>query len=460
MYKRKNLPFNSCVPPPHPFSANIPPLLVETLNKHFHCVFFLSRTGLGRPFDCVWLSWRRDRCAERIPLWLKEDSRLNNSLKNWNFLLRVCRLFLSGRGSVSLTPRVRDGNLSRSSHHFRFSPTHRLPMSRLHCIHQCSFCFRSPFYFEGNSKRRNSSSLFIIICSLRRNTIWNRRLTSKFASVKGRPNCWPLANIQVKPWKRPKRCRHQTSAWMSAYRSCSRENVIQSWASSRTRYTRDGRSQLFWIQSISFLFLFKPMTVVVGSGNSCKTFLLLLSKKLFFCLPNTRKATACPARLGLADLCFFMVWKDTDHFKRTEAIIDVSPFSVWPKSAQKSWTRPSSRPLTVQQLTKPSPTSSSCKILVASQQQLMFNCRVIFISTTALQPSPTLNWSWKSIIACFRMTCRLRWHPASCKNHSSILRTLGRKLSATSHHLILENLGFDHFWCRLAAESEMLCFLN
>ena len=33
-------------------------------------------------------------------------------------------------------------------------------------------------------------------------------------------------------------------------------------------------------------------------------------------------------------------------------------------------------------------------------------------------------------------------------------------VSVKSHDLILENLGFDHFCCRLAAESEMLCFLN
>ena len=125
------------------------------------------------------------------------------------FYCAFCRLFLSGRGSVSLTPPcTRRKPVTSSSHHFRFvlflshpppPPSHVSPV-----IHPCSF--------EGNSKRRNSSSLFIIICSLRRNTIWNRRLTSKFASVKGRPNCWPLANMQVKPWKRPKRCRHQTSA--------------------------------------------------------------------------------------------------------------------------------------------------------------------------------------------------------------------------------------------------------
>ena len=38
--KKKPKPFNLC---PHPFSANIPPLLVETLNKHFHWVLCPER---------------------------------------------------------------------------------------------------------------------------------------------------------------------------------------------------------------------------------------------------------------------------------------------------------------------------------------------------------------------------------------------------------------------------------
>jgi hypothetical protein len=48
----------------------------------------------------------------------------------------------------------------------------------------------------------------------------------KFAFAKERQNCWPLANIPVRPWKRPRRCIRPTNAWMSTWRNCSRENAI------------------------------------------------------------------------------------------------------------------------------------------------------------------------------------------------------------------------------------------
>ena len=57
-----------------------------------------------------------------------------------------------------------------------------------------------------------------------RNTIWNRRLTWKSASVKGRRNCWLLANIPAKHWKRPKHFKRPTSAWTSTWASCNRES--------------------------------------------------------------------------------------------------------------------------------------------------------------------------------------------------------------------------------------------
>ena len=254
--KKKPKPFNLC---PHPFSANIPPLLVETLNKHFHWVLCPERVWAG-PLIVGALdheSWRRDRCAEWTPLFDWRTIRVV-PLENWNFL----RLFLSGRGSVSLTPPcTRRKPVTSSSHHFRFvlflshpppPPSHVSPV-----IHPCSFL---PW-----RKQQEEQFFLIIICSLRRNTIWNRRLTSKSASAKGRPNCWPPANIQVKPWKRPKRCRHQTSAWMSTCRSCSRENAIQS-----GRRPAQGTDVANWNDfesgPIRFSFYFRPMTVV-GSGN-------------------------------------------------------------------------------------------------------------------------------------------------------------------------------------------------
>lgn len=49
---------------------------------------------------------------------------------------------------------------------------------------------------------------------------------------------------------------------------------------------------------------------------------------------------------------------------RIAATIDALPFSAWPKSALKWWTRRSSRPSTALQLTSPFQTPSSCEFLM------------------------------------------------------------------------------------------------
>lgn len=189
---------------------------------------------------------------------------------------------------------------------------------------------------------------------------------------------------------------------------------------------------------------------------------------------RTRKS-ACPARLGLTDLRFPLMWKDTDHFKNRG---DYRRFAVFCLAKVGTEVMDTSLITPVDR----------------SATDITFPDALVF---TSAQPDFKLKLEVYSCMLQDDLSIASTPRKLQKSLHSSISRTLGRKLSATlkdshglksdigpkfdlvatvtlgldevhdsvkSHDLVLENLEnpchqlplFDHFCCRLAAEPDCL----
>lgn len=186
--------------------------------------------------------------------------------------------------------------------------------------------------------------------------------------------------------------------------------------------------------------------------------------------------SACPARLGLTDLRFPLMWKDTDHFKNRG---DYRRFAVFCLAKVGTEVMDTSLITPVDR----------------SATDITFPDALVF---TSAQPDFKMKLEVYSCMLQDDLSIASTPRKLQKSLHSSISRTLGRKLSATlkdphglkndtigpkfdlvatvtlaldevhdsvkSHDLVLENLEnpchqlplFDHFCCRLAAEPECL----
>ncbi|XP_046450101.1 rhotekin-like isoform X1 [Daphnia pulex] len=188
------------------------------------------------------------------------------------------------------------------------------------------------------------------------------------------------------------------------------------------------------------------------------------------------RKSACPARLGLTDLRFPLMWKDTDHFKNRG---DYRRFAVFCLAKVGTEVMDTSLITPVDR----------------SATDITFPDALVF---TSAQPDFKMKLEVYSCMLQDDLSIASTPRKLQKSLHSSISRTLGRKLSATlkdphglkndaigpkfdlvatvtlgleevhdsvkSHDLVLENLEnpchqlplFDHFCCRLAAEPECL----
>ena len=144
--------------------------------------------------------------------------------------------------------------------------------------------------------------------------------------------------------------------------------------------------------------------------------------------------SACPARLGLTDLRFPLMWKDTDHFKNRGDYRRFAVFclaKVGTEVMDTSLITPVDRSAT--DITFPDAlvlwafffflNSFITIIFLPIISSFLFACSrnwfdfSMLLFQTVRLPSQTSKWSWKCIRACCRMICLLRQHPASCKSH-------------------------------------------
>ena len=119
---------------------------------------------------------------------------------------------------------------------------------------------------------------------------------------------------------------------------------------------------------------------------------------------------------------------------RTGAIIGVSPSSAWPKWAPRCLTRPSSHPSIDPLLTSPFRTQLFCNFLFS----IGLNCHllilfIIFLPNFSNGAQPDFQLKLEVYSCMLQDDLSIASTPRKLQKslHSSISRTLGRKLSAT-----------------------------